>query len=64
LKRSPEAEALWQKIEAKRKKFREENPDKVDEVRCPFTSDMVCYSECQDNRNRICINGDDLHPDE
>jgi hypothetical protein len=34
-------------------------PPKSNEVRCPFTSDMLCNSGCPDNEHRACVNDDD-----
>lgn len=59
MSRSKELEELWKEIEAKRKKFREENPDLDRQVICPFTNDMKCIGGCPDNRNRACVNGED-----
>ena len=57
--RTPEAEELWKRIEAKRKAWREQNPEPSQEIVCPYSTDMACYSECPDNKNRACVNGAD-----
>lgn len=55
MKRTPEMEELWKKTEAKRKAYREANPDQVDKVICPFTDDMKCIGGCTSNRERACV---------